>query len=120
MRVIYGHRLKNIPDPVRSPIVKLPITKLVLRWVTTREPLVLYVLPLHMGYTPVLLGGFPRCTKCEFLLILHATQHRCFFPSVPLDEFRMTPSKCPSIQGTFGELKIPQPERTCDVTRQDN
>ncbi|RPA85744.1 hypothetical protein BJ508DRAFT_167091 [Ascobolus immersus RN42] len=42
----YGHRLKNIRDPVRSPIVKLLIAKLVLRWVTTRESLVLYVLLL--------------------------------------------------------------------------
>ena len=38
---IYDHRLKKTRHPVRSAISKLQIARLVLRWVTTRESLVL-------------------------------------------------------------------------------
>jgi hypothetical protein len=50
----YGHRLKNTRDPVRSPIVKLLIAELVLRWVTTRESSVICV-----GFSVVATHRFP-------------------------------------------------------------
>ena len=75
--VTYGHRLKNIRDPVRSPIVKLLIAKLVLRWVTTRESLVLYVLLLRL-YPPAI--SFARvlvlCLAADLYEILAASE--CF------------------------------------------
>jgi hypothetical protein len=40
----FGHRRKKIRHPVRSALVKLPIARLVLQWVTMRESLVLNVL----------------------------------------------------------------------------
>ena len=40
----YGHRQLNIGHPVRSGIHKQLTARLVLRWVTTWESLVLYVL----------------------------------------------------------------------------
>ena len=40
----YGHRQLKARDPVRSPIFKQLTARLVLRWVTTWESLVLYVL----------------------------------------------------------------------------
>jgi len=39
----YDHRLENADHPVRSGVLKLEIGRLVLRWVTTREYLLLYV-----------------------------------------------------------------------------
>ncbi|KAF1818461.1 uncharacterized protein K489DRAFT_327617, partial [Dissoconium aciculare CBS 342.82] len=42
----YGHRQLRTRDPVRSPIFKQLTARLVLRWVTTWESLVLYVLHL--------------------------------------------------------------------------
>jgi hypothetical protein len=41
--VTYDHRHRKIRDPVRSPIDKPVIARLVLGWVTTGESLVLYV-----------------------------------------------------------------------------
>jgi hypothetical protein len=40
----YDHRYQRTRDPVRSPIDKLVIVRLVLGWVTTGESLMLYVL----------------------------------------------------------------------------
>jgi hypothetical protein len=42
--VTYDHRHRKTRDPVRSPIDKPVIARLVLGWVTTGESLVLYVL----------------------------------------------------------------------------
>ncbi|TKA42233.1 hypothetical protein B0A54_07321 [Friedmanniomyces endolithicus] len=39
----YDHRSENTDHPVRSGVLKLRIGRLVLRWVTTREYLLLYV-----------------------------------------------------------------------------
>jgi hypothetical protein len=39
----YDHRYQNTRDPVRSPLDKLVIVRLVLGWVTTGESLMLYV-----------------------------------------------------------------------------
>ena len=39
----YDHRLQGPRDPVRSPIYKLQIGRLVVGWVTTSEYLLLYV-----------------------------------------------------------------------------
>jgi hypothetical protein len=39
----YDHRLEKMRDPVRSPISKLQIGRLVVGWVTTSEYLLLYV-----------------------------------------------------------------------------
>ena len=41
--VTYDHRYRKIRDPVRSPIDKPVIVRLVLGWVTTGESLMLYV-----------------------------------------------------------------------------
>jgi hypothetical protein len=41
--VTYGHRRLRTRDPVRSPIDKQAIARLVLGWVTTGESLVSYV-----------------------------------------------------------------------------
>jgi hypothetical protein len=41
--VTYDHRHRKTRDPVRSPIDKPVIARLVLGWVTTGESLVLYV-----------------------------------------------------------------------------
>ena len=40
----YGHRLQKTEDPVRSPVLKLQTGGLVVRWVTTSEYPLLYVL----------------------------------------------------------------------------
>ena len=40
----YGHRSQKTEDPVRSPVLKLRTGRLVLRWVTTWEYRLLYVL----------------------------------------------------------------------------
>jgi len=40
----YDHRLERTRDPVRSPIFKLKIGRLVVEWVTISEYLLLYVL----------------------------------------------------------------------------
>ena len=42
----YDHRYLKTRDPVRSPIAKQIIARLVLGWVTTGESLVLYVFGL--------------------------------------------------------------------------
>lgn len=47
----YGHRQMNIEDPVRSPVLKHLTARLVLRWVTTWESRVLYVLPFFGALT---------------------------------------------------------------------
>lgn len=39
----YGHRTQKARDPVRSPIYKLRTGRVVVRWVTTCEFLLLYV-----------------------------------------------------------------------------
>ena len=43
----YGHRSQRTEDPVRSPELKLRTGRLVLRWVTTGEYRLLYVLPFR-------------------------------------------------------------------------
>jgi hypothetical protein len=43
MASTYDHRFKNIALPVRSAVLKLVTGRLVVRWVTTGEYLLLYV-----------------------------------------------------------------------------
>ena len=45
----YGHRSQRTEDPVRSPVLKLRTGGLVLRWVTTWEYPLLYVLHFCSG-----------------------------------------------------------------------
>ena len=45
----YGHRSQKTEDPVRSPVLKLRTGGLVLRWVTTWEYPLLYVLLFAMS-----------------------------------------------------------------------
>lgn len=56
--VTYGHRSQNTRDPVRSPIFKLRTGRLVLRWVTTWESRLLYV--LLFGST----SKYSHCPHC--------------------------------------------------------
>jgi hypothetical protein len=55
--VAYDHRLQKAGDPVRSPLHKLQIGRLVVEWVTISEYLLLYVFaflffcPLFSGMT---------------------------------------------------------------------
>ena len=49
-KIICDHRLKKTRHPVRSAISKLQIARLVLRWVTTRESLVLQVILFTLQY----------------------------------------------------------------------
>jgi hypothetical protein len=51
--VTYDHRHLKTRDPVRSPIDKQVIARLVLGWVTTGESLVLYVLMFFVPFWPV-------------------------------------------------------------------
>jgi hypothetical protein len=49
MSVTYDHRLQRIGDPVRSPLHKLQIGRLVVEWVTISEYLLLYVFTFCWG-----------------------------------------------------------------------
>ena len=46
----YGHRSQRTEDPVRSPVLKLRTGRLVLRWVTTWEYRLPYVLPFYHNH----------------------------------------------------------------------
>ena len=48
--ITYDHRSQNIGHPVRSGILKLRTGRLVVRWVTTSEYRLLYVLPFCSVY----------------------------------------------------------------------
>ena len=54
----YGHRRQRTEDPVRSPILKLSTGGLVLRWVTTWEYPLLYVLPCFCCRVEAVVIGF--------------------------------------------------------------
>jgi hypothetical protein len=65
----YDHRFKNIALPVRSAVLKLVTGRLVVRWVTTGEYLLLYVFDdfyfLLIGYHLV----YFKCRRAKRLLI---------------------------------------------------
>ena len=48
--ITYGHRSQRTEDPVRSPVLKLRTGRLVLRWVTTWEYRLLYVLQFFFNH----------------------------------------------------------------------
>ena len=56
--ITYGHRSQKTEDPVRSPVLKLQTGGLVLRWVTTWEYPLLYV--LYFFSAIILLSGEER------------------------------------------------------------
>ncbi|KAF2863068.1 hypothetical protein K470DRAFT_241710, partial [Piedraia hortae CBS 480.64] len=80
----YGHRLQKTEDPVRSPELKLQTGGLVLRWVTTWESPLLYVLffffaPLSdfhkaslTDYNPNVLIDVWKNDGVSFLIVLSA------------------------------------------------
>ncbi|KAJ9161214.1 hypothetical protein NKR19_g2479 [Coniochaeta hoffmannii] len=62
--VTYGHRRLKTRDPVRSPIDKQAIARLVLGWVTTGESLVLYVF-----------SSLPNFAFCALCFTIFKGQH---------------------------------------------
>ena len=60
--VTYDHRLQKAGDPVRSPLHKLQIGRLVVEWVTISEYLLLYVFTF-LFFCPLFSGTYLEWQK---------------------------------------------------------